>query len=95
MTVDSSWKVTIRFVCSWMILDDHGIRFTIGSAMIKRRESMSHPMKVMVSLRPHSTSILKIESGSGRLIGSNTLYKVLKMMNRYIKTDWPALYTIL
>ena len=77
MRVDSSWKVIIRFFCIWLILDDPDIHFTIGSAMTKRRELMSHPRKVMVYFRPPLASILRIQAGYGRLIGSNAPSKGL------------------
>ena len=78
MRVDSSWKVTIRFFCSWLMLADHAIHFAIGSAMMNRQELVIHPRKVMVYLRPPSASILRIEAGYGRFIGSNAPAKGLK-----------------
>ena len=62
---------------------------------MKRHELMSHPRKVMISLRPPSANTFLIEAGSGRLIGSNAPAKSLKMMNRDITTAWPALDTII
>ena len=56
---------------------------------------MSRPRKVMFSFRPPSANILRIEAGSGCLIGSNPPAKGLKMMNRDIKTALPTFETIL
>ena len=56
---------------------------------------MSHPRKVMISLRPPLARIFRIEAGSGHLIGSNAPAKGLQMINRDITTAWPALGTIL
>ena len=78
-----------------MIFSYHAIHFSIGSDMMKRRESMSHPRKVVISLRPSSASIFRIDAVSDRLIGSNAPAKVLKMMNRDITTAWPDLDIIL
>ena len=77
------------------MISDHATHFTIGSSMMKRRESMSHPRKIIISLRPPLESIFRIEAGSSRLIGSNTPAKGLKMMNTDITTACPALGTIL
>ena len=77
------------------MLADHYIYFAIRSVMMKWQESMSYPRKVMISLRPPLARMFRIEAGYGRLIGSDTHYKGLKMMNRDIKTISPALDTIL
>ena len=59
------------FFCSWLMLADHAIHFSIRSAMTKRQELMSHPRKVMISFGPPLASIFRIEAESGHLIGSN------------------------
>ena len=77
------------------MISDYAIYFAIVSSMMKRRKSMSHPRKVMISLRPPLAIIFRIEAVSVCLIGSNAPAKGLKMMNRYITTSWPSLDTII
>ena len=78
-----------------MMLDDRAIYFASGSVMMKRRDSMSHPRKVMIYLRPPYASIFRIEAGSGHLVDSNAPSKVLKRMNMDLTTDWHDLDTII
>ena len=77
------------------MLDDRAIYFASGSVMMKRRDSMSHPRKVMIYLRPPYASIFRIEAGSGHLVDSNAPSKVLKRMNMDLTTDWHDLDTII
>ena len=82
------------FFCMAFTSAVHGVTFSRGRAMLKRRVLIRHPKNVIISFNPPLAIIFQIETGSGRLISSIKFVRGWKIRNRAMTTTWTARATI-
>ena len=94
MRVVSSRYVAFLFFRSELISAVHVIHLAVGRAISRARVFIFQPRKVISSFKPPSAVIFRMETGSGRLIGSSRPASGLKIRNMAMTTACAACRTM-